>query len=204
MKNGPVVRNRMRLPHAVDTSQRIAVICLPDSPAAEAARQAGASLIGEETILDAVKEGRIEFDRLICHSDSAQKLGKAGVGRILGPKGMMPNTKLGTVTRDIGGAIKNMIGGTEYREKIGVIRLAVGQLGFTPDEMQANLKAFMTNLKKDVGLISEKVTKEIHEVVSTHMQDNAGVAESKQVLSSTNGPGFPMSGEFRSLHSSVT
>ena len=175
VKNGPVIRNRMRLPHAVDTSQRIAVICPPESPAAEAAKQAGATLIGEEPILDAIKEGRIEFDRLICHSDSAQKLGKAGVGRTLGPKGLMPSTKLGTVTKDIGGAIKSMIGGTEYREKIGVIRLAVGQIGFTPEEMQANLKAFMTNLKKDIGAISEKVTKEIHEVVSLTCRMKSGI-----------------------------
>lgn len=166
LKNGPVVRNRMRLPHAVDTSSRIAVICKPDSPAAVAAVKAGASLVGEDTLIDAIKEGRIEFEKLLCHTDSVDKLQKANLGRILGPKGLMPSPKTSTVVSNVATAVKGMVGGTEYREKIGVVRLAIGQLGFTPEQMQANIKAFMTNLKADVAQISEQMTKEIHEVVS--------------------------------------
>ena len=165
-KNGPVVRNRLRLPHAVDTSQRICVICPPDSAIASLAIKAGASLVGEETIFDAVKEGRIEFERCICHVDSASKLNSAGLGRILGPKGLLPSARTGTVVKDVAGSVRNMVGASEYRERVGVVRMAVGQLGFTPEEMQKNIRTFMDGLKKDIALISDNVTKEIHEVVS--------------------------------------
>jgi large subunit ribosomal protein L1 len=164
-RNGPVIRSRMRLPHSVDTSQRIAVICPPGSQAAEDAKQAGAKIIEEDKLLEDIKEGKIEFDRLICHQDSVAKLNKANLGRILGPRGLMPNTKTGTITRDIIKTVKTMVGGTEYREKIGVIRLAIGQLAFTPKQMEANIKAFMANLKKDINQLNENVVKEIHEVV---------------------------------------
>jgi large subunit ribosomal protein L1 len=165
LKNGPVVRNRLRLPHPVKTDIRIAVICPPDSKAAEAARSAGATLIGEDNIFNQIKEGIIEFDRCICHNDSLQKLNKAGLGRVLGPKGLMPSTKTGTVVADVGAAVRNMVGGSEYRERVGVIRMAIGQLGFTPDEMQNNIKSFMDTLKKDIGQLSDRINKEIHEVV---------------------------------------
>ena len=160
-----MVRNRIRLPHAVDTSQRICVICPPNSPAATAAIKAGATLVGEETVFDAVKDGRIEFERCVCHADSLAKLNKAGLGRVLGPKGLMPSTKTGTVSRDIATLVKSMIGGSEYRERVGVVRMAVGQLGFTPEEVQRNIRAFMDGLKRDVRLLSGKIAKDIHEVV---------------------------------------
>ena len=159
------MRNRLRLPHAVDTSTRICVICPPDSLVAKQAIAAGATLVGEESVFAAVKEGRIEFDRCICHIDSAQKLNQAGLGRILGPRQLMPSTKLGTITKDISNSVKNMVGGSEYREKLGVIRCAVGQLGFTPEEMQKNIKVFMAEIKKDLAKLSDRITKEIHEVV---------------------------------------
>ncbi|MCJ1453965.1 mitochondrial 54S ribosomal protein mrpl1 [Mycoblastus sanguinarius] len=187
-KNGPAVRNRLRLPHAIDTSTRICVICPPDSPISATAVNAGASLVGEEAIFDAVKEGRIEFERCICHVDSAQKLNKANLGRILGPKGLMPSAKTGTITKDIAGTVKDLVGGSEYREKLGVIRCAVGQLGFTPEEMQRNVKAFMGGVKKDLAVLSDRINKEIHEVV----------------LSSTNAPGFSLNGDFRSPTSPPT
>ncbi|KAL8936734.1 MAG: hypothetical protein Q9216_004775 [Gyalolechia sp. 2 TL-2023] len=185
IKNGPTVRNRLRLPHAVNTSMRICVICPPNSAHAQAAKKAGASVVGEDTVFDAVKEGRIEFDRCICHQDSVTKMNKAGLGRILGPRGLMPSTKLGTIVQDVRASVKGLVGASEYRERNGVLRMAVGQLGFTPEELQANIKAFMTEIKKDMDLLSEKVTKEIHEVV----------------LSSTNAPGFSLNGDFRSPES---
>jgi large subunit ribosomal protein L1 len=143
------------------------VICPPDSPIAAAAIKAGASLVGEDTVFDAVKDGRIEFERCICHVDSQQKLAKSGVARILGPRGLMPSAKLGTVVKDVPGTIRGLVGGSEYRERLGVVRIAVGQLANTPEEMQANIKTFMTNLRKDIAQMSDKVSKEIHEVVST-------------------------------------
>ena len=141
------------------------MICPPDSAAAKAAVNAGATLVGEDIVFDAVKAGRIEFERCICHVDSLQKLTNAKLGRILGSRKLMPSAKTGTVVKDVANTVKDMIGGSEYREKIGVVRMAVGQLRFTPEELQRNIKEFMTALKKDVGQLAEKVNKEIHEVV---------------------------------------
>jgi len=188
LKNGPVIRNRMRLPHPVKTDIRICVICPPYSKYAEAAKAAGAFLVGEEEIFEAVKDGRIEFDRCICQNDSLAKLNKAGLGRILGPRGLMPSAKTGTVVRDPASVVKELVGGSEYRERLGVVRLAIGQLGFTPEEMQRNIKAFMDAVKKDMAQLSDKISKEVAEVV----------------LSSTNGPGFSLNGTFRSASSSIT
>lgn len=167
LKNGPAVRNRLRLPHPVNTSLRICVICPPDSPIAASAIKAGAALVGDDAIIDAVKESRIEFDRCLCHVDSLQKINKAGLGRILGPKGLMPSAKTGTVVRDVAASVREMVGGSEYRERLGVIRMAVGQLGFTPEEMQRNIKVFMDGVKKDLSQLSDRISKEVHEVVST-------------------------------------
>lgn len=182
MKNGPVVRNRMRLPHPVKTDVRVCVICPPGSKAAEDATKAGAVLVGEDDVITMIKGGKIEFDRCICHEDSIVKLNKSGIGRILGPRGMMPSTKTGTVVKDVTASIRDMTGGSEYRERMGVIRMAVGKMSFTPQELQRNIKAFMESLKKDMALISDKMSKELHEVV----------------LSSTSAPGFSLNGEFKS------
>lgn len=188
LKNGPVIRNRLRLPHPVKTDVRICVICPPDSKYADSARAAGATLVGEDEIFNAVKDGRIEFDRCICQTDSLAKLNKAGIARILGPRGLMPSAKLGTVVKDPSLAIKDLVGGAEYRERLGVVRMAIGQLGFTPEEMQRNIKAYIEAVKKDIGQLSDRINKELVEVV----------------LSSTNAPGFPLNGDFRDLKSSIT
>lgn len=161
-----MVRNRIRLPHPVKTDLRICVICPPDSKAAEEAKSAGAVLVGEDEVFDLVKAGKIEFDRCIAHADSVLKMNKAGMGRILGPRGLMPSAKTGTVVKDISTAVKNMVGGSEYRERLGVVRLPVGQLRFTPEELQRNIKALMETLKKDMAQVSDRTAKEIHEVVS--------------------------------------
>jgi large subunit ribosomal protein L1 len=108
-------------------------------------------------------------------------MNKAGLGRLLGPKGLMPSTKTGTVVTNVGITVRNMVGGSEYRERLGVIRMAIGQLGFTPEEMQRNVKSFMDTIKKEMAQMSDRINKEIHEVV----------------LSSTNAPGFTLSGDFR-------
>lgn len=138
----------------------------PDSKAAADARAAGATLIGEDELFTQIKEGNVEFERCICHIDSLQKLNKAGLGRVLGPKGLMPSTKTGTVVTQVGDSVRNMVGASEYRERLGVIRMAVGQLGFTPEEMQRNVKAFLDALKKDIAQMSDRISKDIHEVVS--------------------------------------
>ncbi|KAK2623995.1 hypothetical protein QTJ16_006629 [Diplocarpon rosae] len=188
LKNGPIIRNRLRLPHPVKTDLRICVICPADSKYAKDALAAGASLAGEEEIFEAVKDGRIEFDRCICQIDSLEKMNKAGLGRVLGPRGLMPSMKLGTVVKDPASMLKDLIGGAEYRERLGVVRMAIGQLGFTPEELARNVKAFMDAVKKDMANLSDKINKELAEVV----------------LSSTNAPGFPLNGEFKSPGSDIT
>lgn len=166
LKNGPVVRNRLRLPHPVKTDLRICVIAPRDSKQGQAALAAGAAVVGEEEVFEAVKEGRIDFDRCLCHADSLQKMNKAGLGRILGPKGLLPSAKTGTVIKDTGAAVKEMVGAAEYRERLGVVRMAIGQLGFTPEELQKNIKFFMNSVKKDIAQLSDRIAKDVHEVVS--------------------------------------
>lgn len=182
LKNGPVVRNRLRLPHSVKTDLRICVIAPADSKDGQEARAAGASMVGEEEIFNQIQAGVIEFDRCICHVDSLQKLNKAGLGRILGPKGLMPSTKTGTVVTSVGPTVRNMVGGSEYRERMGVIRMAVGQLGFTPVEMQENIKVFMDTLKKDITQLQDRVSKEIHEVVRLMSSRSSFVTPSNPAL----------------------
>lgn len=169
LRNGPVIRNTFRLPHPVKTDLRICVIATPGSKAATEARSAGATLVGEDEIFAQVKAGTIDFDRILCHIDSLPALNKAGLGRILGPRGLMPSTKTNTVVSTasaIGAAVRNLVGGSEYRERQAVIRMAVGQLGFTPEEMKRNVTAFMAALRKDIDKMKDRINKEIHEVVS--------------------------------------
>ncbi|KAI6717329.1 mitochondrial 54S ribosomal protein MRPL1 [Diplocarpon mali] len=188
LKNGPIIRNRLRLPHPVKTDIRICVICPADSKYAKDSLAAGASLVGEDEIFEAVKDGRIEFDRCICQIDSLEKMNKAGLGRVLGPRGLMPSMKLGTVVKDPASMLKDLIGGAEYRERLGVVRMAIGQLGFTPEELARNVKAFMDAVKRDMANLNDKISKELAEVV----------------LSSTNAPGFPLNGEFKTPGSDIT
>ena len=187
-KNGAVVRNRLRLPHPVKTDQRICVICPADSPHAQAAIAAGARLVGEEEVFAAVKAGRIEFERCLCHTDSLPKLAASGIARILGPRGLMPNAKMGTVVKDVGATVRDMVGGSEYRERLGVVRMAVGQLGFTPEELQRNIRAVMDSVKRDIAGLGDRIAKDVHEVV----------------ISSTHGPGLSLNGEFRTPDSVPT
>ncbi len=80
----------------------------------------------------------------------------------------MPSAKLNTVVKDVGATVRDLVGGSEYRERLGVVRMAVGQLGFTPEEMQRNMRAFMDSVKKDCALINDTIPKAIHEVVGIH------------------------------------
>ena len=188
LKNGPVIRNRIRLPFPVKTDFNVCVICPPDSKFAEDARAAGAVLVGEEEVFEQVKEGKITFERCLCQTDSLAKMNKSGIGRQLGPKGLMPSTKTGTVVADPAKTMRDMIGASEYRERQGVVRMAVGQLGFTPEQMQRNVKAFIESVKKDMSRLSDKISKNMVEVV----------------LSSTHGPGLPLNGGFKDSKTTVT
>lgn len=175
-----MIRNRIRLPFPVRTDTRIGVICPEDSPMFTEAQQLGAVAVGEESLFQSIREGNIPFNKLICHVDSQEALKKANLGRILGPKGLMPNPKTKTITNDITTTVKELIGADDYRERDGVVRLAVGQLGFTPQMLSDNIKAFMSQLKEDVANIDDNHIKQLDEVV----------------LTSTNGPGFSLDGTF--------
>lgn len=100
----------------------------------------------------------------------------------------MPSAKTNTVVRDVATSVRDMVGASEYRERMGVVRMAVGQLGFTPEEVQRNIKAYIDALKKDMAALSDRISKDIHEVV----------------LSSTNGPGMSLNGELRGPNSPPT
>jgi len=93
----------------------------------------------------------------------------------------MPSAKTGTVVTNVGESVKNMVGASEYRERLGVVRMAVGQLGYAPEELQSNIRAFIENVRRDIAGLSDRTPKDIHEVV----------------LSSTNGPGLSLNGDLR-------
>lgn len=158
----------VKFPHPVQTESRICVVCPPGSKHEKEAREAGAVLVGEQEVFDSVKKGQIEFDRLICHPDSLEALNKAGLGRILGPRGLMPSVKTGTVVEDVAARVEMLRGGTIYRERDAVIRLPIGQLAFSPEQLRDNLRATIDQVKKDASSLSERINKEIYEVVCRH------------------------------------
>lgn len=168
-KDGPVLRNTIKLPYAVKTDIRVCVICDPTSKQAKQAKEAGAVLVGEEEVFEAIKEGKIDFDRCIATPASLPKIQKAGLPRILGPRGMMPSVKLGTVTDNVAQQVQSMLGGSTYRERQGVIRMAVGQLGFTAEQVRENVRAFLTQVKKEASALTESqgFAKSVYEVVSS-------------------------------------
>lgn len=189
-KDGPIVRNQIRLPHAVKTDIRVCALVDPNSKAGKEAKAAGAQIVGLDDVFEDIKENRIRFDRCVTTPECLPVLSKAGIPRILGPRGLMPNVKLGTVTDKVGESVRNMMGGSTYRERQGVIRMAIGQLAFSPEQLRDNVKAFIAQVKKEAGQLSEAhgLQKEVFEVV----------------LSSTNSPGFSLNGEFRSPDSVPT
>jgi len=183
-RDGAVIRTNFKLPHPVKL-MKVCVICPPGSRAEAEAKSAGASLVGEEAVIEAVKAGNLDFERCICHPDSLEKVTKSGIARILGPRGLMPSLKMNTVRKDIKVALKTMVEGSGYRERSGVLRLAVGQLAFTPEQLKTNIQAVIAQIKRDAADLSDRISKEIHEIV----------------LSSTNSPGFSLNGEFRTASS---
>jgi len=187
----------------VKADMRICVICPPDSSAAKEAIHAGATLVGEDDVFQIVKSGKIPFDRCIAVPDSLPKMANAGLPKILGPRGLMPNTKQGTIMENPAAAVQRMLGGSVYRERQGVVRMAVGQLRFTPEQLRDNIQAFLGHMREDAEKLSHLISKEITEVVGTPTISSI-IAHNWQVLSSTNSPGFSLTGEFRSENSPPT
>ncbi|RDA93031.1 hypothetical protein CP533_0698 [Ophiocordyceps camponoti-saundersi (nom. inval.)] len=163
---GAVIRGSIQLPAPAQNDWQIAVICPEGSPAAIQAAAAGAVAVGEEAIFDAVRKEDINFDRLLCHQSSEPKLKKANLGKILGPKGLMPNVKMGTIVTDVAKAMKDSAGAVEYRERQGVIHATVGQLSNTAAQLRDNIQAMIGTIKKQCAKLSEEGTqKQIHEIV---------------------------------------
>lgn len=140
------VRGVVNLPEGTGKEVRVAVFAR-DAKAKEA-KDAGADIVGDDDLAETVKSGKLDFDRVISTPDMMAVVGQ--LGKILGPRGLMPNPKLGTVTDDIETAVKNIKGGSvEYRvEKAGIVHAGIGKMNFNENDLLENLKAFFTSISK--------------------------------------------------------
>jgi large subunit ribosomal protein L1 len=135
-----MVRGVVNLPNGTGKSVRVAVFARNEK--AEEARKAGAEVVGAEDLVQQIQEGNLNFDRVIATPDMMPLVGR--LGKILGPRNLMPNPKVGTVTMDVAGAVKGAKGGAvEFRvEKAGIIHAGVGKVSFDEDKILENIKAF--------------------------------------------------------------
>lgn len=145
-KQDQAVRNVINLPHGTGKTYRVAVFAKDQK--AEEAKAAGAEIVGAEELVAMIQKGEMPFDKCIATPDMMALVGR--VGKILGPKGLMPNPKLGTVTADVATAIKNVKGGQiEYRtEKNGIIHAGVGKASFSEKNIEENVKALYDAVMK--------------------------------------------------------
>ena len=141
-----MVRGVCQLPNGSGRSTRVAVFA--KGPKAEEAKKAGADIVGAEDLFEKVNGGTIEFDRVIATPDMMPLVGR--LGKVLGPRGMMPNPKVGTVTMDIANAVKGAKGGSvEFRvEKAGIVQAGVGKASFSEQQLVQNIKAFAEAVNK--------------------------------------------------------
>jgi len=141
-----MVRGVCNLPNGTGRSARVAVFA-KDAKADEA-RAAGADIVGADDLVEKIQAGEMDFDRVIATPDMMPLVGR--VARVLGPKGMMPNPKVGTVTMDVTKAVSDAKGGAvEFRvEKAGVIHAGVGKASFTEDKLAENVTAFLAAIQK--------------------------------------------------------
>ncbi|MCF8038480.1 MAG: 50S ribosomal protein L1 [Desulfohalobiaceae bacterium] len=141
-----MVRGGVSLPHGLGKEVRVIAFCKGEKE--EEARQAGADVVGAEDLVEKIKNGWLEFDKAVATPDMMAHVGK--VGRILGPRGMMPNAKSGTVTFDIGQAIQEMKAGrVEYKvDKAGVIHAPLGKVSFGREKILDNLRVLLDSLNK--------------------------------------------------------
>jgi large subunit ribosomal protein L1 len=141
-----MVRGVVSLPSGTGRSLRVAVFA--KGPKADEAKAAGADIVGAEDLAEIVQKGEINFDKCIATPDMMGIVGR--LGKVLGPRGMMPNPKVGTVTMDVTSAIKDAKGGAvEFRvEKAGIVQAGIGKASFTEDAIVANVKAFVDSVVK--------------------------------------------------------
>jgi large subunit ribosomal protein L1 len=171
-KSEQVVRGATTLPHGIGKSIRVAVFA--QGAKAETAKQAGADVVGYEDLAEEIKKGRLDFDVIIATPDTMKIVGQ--LGKILGPKGLMPNPKVGTVTDELETAIQNAKAGqAHYRtDRNGIIHCILGKLNFNGEQLSDNLKALIADLKKAKPSTAK------------------GVYIQKVTLASTMGPGLPV------------
>lgn len=171
-KSDQVVRGSTVLPNGTGKSVRVAVFT--QGANVEAARAAGADKIGMDDLAEEIKAGNLDFDVVIASPDAMRVVGQ--LGQILGPRGLMPNPKVGTVTPDVATAVKNAKGGqVRYRtDKAGIIHCSIGKAGFEVEALAGNLNALMADLIKAKPSTSK------------------GIYIKRVTVSSTMGPGIPV------------
>ena len=169
-KSDQVVRGATVLPNGTGKTVRVAVFT--QSPNADAAKEAGADIVGMDELAAEVKKGNLNFDVVIASPDAMRVVGQ--LGQILGPRGLMPNPKVGTVTPDVATAVKNAKAGqVRYRvDKAGIIHCGIGKVDFEPKALIENLETLLADLKKAKPTASK------------------GVYMKKVTLSTTMGPGL--------------
>jgi large subunit ribosomal protein L1 len=167
-----MVRGVCNLPNGSGRKVRVAVFA--KGAKAEEAKKAGADIIGAEDLFETVNKGTIEFDRCIATPDMMGLVGR--LGKVLGPRGMMPNPKVGTVTMDVTAAVKAAKGGAvEFRvEKAGIVQAGVGKASFSEEQIAGNVKAF------------------VDAVLKAKPQGAKGTFVKKVSISSTMGPGLKL------------
>lgn len=168
-KSDQVVRGSTLLPHGTGKTVRVAVFAQGEN--ATKAKEAGADIVGFDDLAESITAGNMDFDVVIATPDAMRVVGK--LGQILGPRGLMPNPKVGTVTADVAGAVRNAKAGqVRYRtDKKGIIHGGIGKIGFDAASIQGNLEALISDLKRAKPASSK------------------GIYVQKVVLSSTMGPG---------------
>lgn len=169
-KSDQVVRGSTTLPNGTGKEVRIAVFAQGEN--ADKAKAAGADVVGFDDLAESIQGGNLDFDVVIATPDAMRVVGK--LGTVLGPRGLMPNPKVGTVTPDVETAVKNAKAGqVRYRtDKNGIIHGGIGKVGFDGDAIKANLEALLADLKK------------------AKPSSSKGIYFRKIVLSSTMGPGL--------------
>ena len=145
-KSDQQVRGSTVMPHGIGKTVRVAVFTAGKN--VDAAKAAGADLVGLDDLAAKVKAGEIDFDVVVASPDAMRVVGQ--LGQILGPRGLMPNPKVGTVTPDVAGAVKNAKAGqVRYRvDKAGIVHCTIGKASFEPAQLKDNLMALINDLQK--------------------------------------------------------